>query len=328
MKPGASFCGSLDLNCIDLQYLIMKILLSTALFTAAIFSTQNCSEPSEKASTKPTVSAPATAAIPLPEGFNDYWYAGKAELCTYDVSQERYGEIRQAEQVNVFVTEDFSQSKQVKLDDPAAAATDRVPVLKLNSILRFHTGIYDYSIMQSIFTPVSGLPTLKTTTTVQDWCGHVFLQSNLEKEGYRLRGFSYFESESDQDLHIPIALLEDEIWTRIRLNPANLATGKVRIIPSPIYTRLRHKPNDVQNAEIQLDKGKKECMLKITYTEIQRSLSIRFETNFPYKIIGWEETNDGKIASKGELKATRMSAYWGEHDNVHAPLRDSLKLKF
>ncbi len=306
----------------------MKILYTVALLTTTVFSSQNCSDPSVKTSTKLPASEQVMAAVPLPEGFNDYWYAGKAELCTYDVSQERYGETRQAEQVNIFVTEDFSQSKQVKLDNPAAAATDRVPVLKLNSIRRFHTGIYDYSIMQSIFTPVSGLPTLKTTTTVQDWCGQVFLQSNLEKDGYRLRGFSYFESEGDQDLHIPLALLEDEIWTRIRLNPSSLATGEVRLIPSAVYTRLRHKPIDAQNAEIQMDKGEKESVLKITYTDIKRSLSIRFETSFPNKILSWEETNDGKFASKGELKATRRSAYWGEHDNVHAPLRDSLKLKF
>jgi len=216
----------------------------------------------------------------------------------------------------------------VKLDNPAAAPTDRVPVLKLNLIRRFHTGIYDYSIMQSVFTPVSGLSTLKTTTTVQDWCGQVFMQNNLEKDGYHLRGFSYFESEGDQDLRLPLTLLEDEIWTRIRLNPSALPTGKVSIIPSAIYTRLRHKPGGAQNAEIKIEKGEKESDLKIVYTDIPRALSIRFTTAFPYKILGWEETHEGKIVSKGELKATVRSAYWEAHDNLHTPLRDSLKLRF
>ncbi len=309
----------------------MKILLPFALFSAAFFSSQNCSEHSGKTSSKPAempLTSPAMMSVTLPEGFNEYWYAGIAELCTYDLSQERYGETRQAEQVNVFVTEDLSSTKQVKLDDPAAAGADRVPVLKLNTVRRFHTGIYDYSIMQSVFTPVSGLPTLKTTTTVQDWCGHVFLQSNLEQGGYHLRGFSYFESEGDQDLHFPLSLLEDELWARIRLNPSALPTGKTMLVPSAVYTRLRHKPGGPQNADIQMVKGEKESVLKIAYTDIPRSLSIEFETAFPYKILGWEETNEGKIASKGVLKATRRSAYWTEHDNTHAPLRDSLKLRF
>ncbi|MBK6994611.1 MAG: septum formation inhibitor Maf [Lewinellaceae bacterium] len=305
----------------------MKIPFSFALFSALIFSAQNCSEHSGKTAEPPTPDA-IMAPVSLPEGFNEYWYAGKAELCTYEVTQERYGEIRQAEQVNVFVTEDFSRAKQVKLDDPAAAPTDRVPVLKLNLIRRFHTGIYDYSIMQSVFTPVSGLSTLKTTTTVQDWCGQVFMQNNLEKDGYHLRGFSYFESEGDQDLRLPLTLLEDEIWTRIRLNPSALPTGKLSIIPSAIYTRLRHKPGGAQNAEIKIEKGEKESDLKIVYTDIPRALSIRFTTAFPYKILGWEETHEGKIVSKGELKATIRSAYWEAHDNLHAPLRDSLKLRF
>ncbi|MFN0174783.1 MAG: septum formation inhibitor Maf [Saprospiraceae bacterium] len=305
----------------------MKILFSFALFSFLIFSAQNCSEHSGKTA-EPLTPDPTMEPVSLPEGFNEYWYAGKAELCTYDVTQERYGEIRQAEQVNVFVTEDFSRAKQVKLDDPALTPTDRVPVLKLNLIRRFHTGIYDYSIMQSVFTPVNGLPSLKTTTTVQDWCGQVFMQNNLEKDGYHLRGFSYFESEGEQDLRLPFALLEDEIWTRIRLNPSTLTTSNVRIIPSAIYTRLRHKPIGAQNAEIKIEKGENESVLKIVYSDIPRSLSIRFTTAFPYKILAWEETHEGKIASKGELKATIRSAYWETHDNANAPLRDSLKLRF
>ncbi len=309
----------------------MKQLHPVILFAIALVFAQNCTQNTKNAASKATVitaTDPKIAPITLPLGFNDYWYAGNAELCTYSVSQERYGEIRQAEQVNIVVTEDFSDARQVKLDDPAAAGIDRIPVLKFNSIRRFHTGIYDYSIMQSIFTPISGLPTIKSTTSVQDWCGQVFMQANLEQDGYNLRSFSYFESEGDRDLHLPHAMLEDEIWTRIRINPFTISTGKVRIIPSVVFIQLRHKTAGVQNAEIQIEKGEHESVLKLVYYDIPRSLTIRFETKFPYKILDWEEVNEGKIASKGELKATRKSAYWKEHDNIHAPLRDSLQLRF
>jgi len=309
----------------------MKILLSVAFLSVTLFSAQNCAEKAENKVTavaSEVITAQKTPSITLPEGFNAYWYAGKAEICTYNVTQERYGEIRQAEQVNIFVTEDFSASKQVKLDDAGGASTDRVPVLKLNAIRRFHTGIYDYSIMQSTFTPINGTPTIKTSTTIQDWCGQVFIQNNLTNKGYRNRTFSYFESEGDQDLQWPLALLEDEIWTRIRLNPSAIKTGKISIIPSAIYSRLRHQSGAAQNAELQVEPGEKESVLKLRYMDIPRSLIIRFETAFPHKILGWEEFHENKIASKGDLKATRNSAYWSEHDNIHAPLRDSLKLQF
>lgn len=309
----------------------MKMLFSSTLFAVAMLSSQNCTENSPKKDDPATVADKTTvtpAALVLPEGFNQYWYAGTAELTTYEVVQERYGELREAEQVNIFVTEDLSKSKQVKLDDPATAGTDRVPVLKLNSVRRFHTGIYDYSIMQSVFTPVSGQPTLKTTTSVQDWCGQVFMQTNLDSDHYRIRSFSYFENEGDQDQKIPIVLLEDELWSRLRLNPTMIPTGKLQVIPAAVYTRLRHKPGTALNAEISLEKGEKESVLTLKYTEIARSLSIRFGTAFPYRIQGWEEIVEGKLASKGALKSVRNSAYWSEHDNKHAPLRDSLKLRF
>ncbi|MDX1910078.1 MAG: hypothetical protein SFV22_01265 [Saprospiraceae bacterium] len=302
----------------------MKFHLSVTLFAGALLSGQNCAEkPSPSISTENV-----TPAIQLPAGFNTYWYAGQAEICTYDVEQERYGEMRQAEQVNVFVTEDFSRSKQVKLDYPSSAATDRLPVLKLNAIRRFHTGIYDYSLMQSVFTPVSGEPTLKATTSVQDWCGHVFMQTNLGNETYRLQGYSYFEQEGDQDLTLPRVMLEDELWTRLRLNPDALPSGKIKLQPSALYVRLRHQSPSVQMADIQLEKGNLESTLRVVYTDIARSLTIRFETNFPHKILGWEENIQGKMVSSGTLKSTRKSAYWAEHDNAHAPLRDSLKLRF
>ena len=57
----------------------------------------------------------------IPKDFVQYWYGGKAELNSYDLKQSRYGQIRNGEAVMVFVTEDFSKSKQVKLDYPNGA---------------------------------------------------------------------------------------------------------------------------------------------------------------------------------------------------------------
>ena len=84
--------------------------------------------------------------------FGDYWYQGKAEITSYEMEQARYGEIRKGHAVLIFVTEDFSKSKQVKLDNPQKDPEDAVKILKLNFVRKFITGIYPYSIMTSVFT--------------------------------------------------------------------------------------------------------------------------------------------------------------------------------
>jgi hypothetical protein len=310
--------------------LIMKHLVLILVFLGSILM-QNC-KPKNETTTAATANAtPTVQAAALPNtpaaGFPEYWYQGKAELSTYDVVQERYGETRQAEQVNIFVTEDFSRNKQVKLDDAAAAGADRVPVLKLNAVRRFKTGIYDYSIMSSVFSPIDGSPALKSTCSVQDWCGQVFIQTNLEANGsYRARSFSYFEAESDEDKKIGPALLEDELWTRIRLNPASLPTGKKQVVPSAVFSRIRHKAYIAHPADIQVVKGDKESTLRLNYEGLPRALSIVFETASPHRILSWEEMDNAKVSSKGTLKKTRMSAYWSENSNGFASLRDSLQI--
>jgi hypothetical protein len=264
-------------------------------------------------------------------GFSEYWYQGKAEISSYQVTQERYGEERPAEQVMVFVTEDFSKQKQVKLDNPAAAGTDRVPVLKLNTLRHFHTGIYDYAMMESVFTPVDAKAspyTLKTTCSIQDWCGHVFMQTNLDGNNYRMRTLSYFEAEGDTDQRVPAGLLEDELWVRLRLEPKALPQGEVSVFPSSMFTRLRHKPAAAQPATLATVSNGAESTLVLQYLNMDRMLSIRYESAFPYRILGWEEHDNGKLSSKGSLKAQRLSPYWQENGKQFDALRDSLKLTF
>lgn len=295
----------------------------------ALLSLSACVNLNEKKVVQSDAPLPTLAAAPLPASFNNYWYQGKAEITSFEVQQERYGEIRKAEQVNVFVTEDFSKQKQVKLDDAGKAGTDRVPVLKLNAVRRYHTGIYDYSMMQSVFTPVDGSKTLKTTCSVQDWCGQVFCQYNLKDKGYQVHQFSYFETEGDSDTKIgAVPLLEDELWVRLRLNPDNIPAGKVSLVPASFFLRLRHKPVVAHPATLTIEKGGAENTLQIRYDDMPRSLAIRFEASSPYRILGWEEKDGEKLMSKGTKKASVMSPYWSQHNLEHDGLRDSLKLVF
>jgi hypothetical protein len=301
---------------------IGSALLSACAYVPSDVSTSK-KDNSEAARTGVSV---ALGAVANPD---QYWYQGKAELATYSVEQERYGQMRPAEQVMIYVSEDFSKRKQVKLDDPKAAGPDAVKVLKVNTVRRFNTGIYDYSLMQSVFTPMAGGPTMKTTTSVQDWCGHVFTQFNHDaaRKGYRARDLSYFESDGDQDAVVSSEILEDGLWTEIRLDPNKIPKGRQSLVPGTFYSRLRHQAHTPQPATIALETSGTEQTLTVKYEKIDRSLSITTEAKAPYRLLRWEERDNGKVSSKGTLKALRLEPYWQQNSNQFDAMRDSLMLK-
>lgn len=275
-----------------------------------------------------------------PKDFNGYWYAGEAEITSYRLEQARYGEIHTGESVLVFVTEPFSRSKQVKLDDWRDESEDNVSVLKLNMTKKFLTGIYPYSMMMSTFTPVSSgqyPDAFKVTTSSQEWCGHTWMQMNLQEDKYQLRGFSYFESEGDVDVSVPNAILEDELWTRLRLNPESLPTGEVDIFPSTFYLRLRHRPLEVRKASTKLISlessdyaSERHQMYEIKFDD--RTLAIYFESAFPFTILGWEETylsgfgDPELLTTTAKRMNTIKSAYWGKNANKDRVIRKELGL--
>lgn len=267
----------------------------------------------------------------VPDEFADYWYQGKAELNTYELDIRRYGERRTGDAVLVFVTEDFSKEKQVKLDYPNQAAGDKISVLKLNGLWKFKTGIYDYSMMQSVFTPVEveqHPKALKVTSTSQDWCGHSFTQFNLEDQNYRYRQFSYFESEGDQDYTIKNVLLEDDLWNHLRINPASIPTGEVDLVPGTFFSRLRHEPVKAKKARIQFQETEELSVLVVEYLHLNRTLTIQFEREFPYSIIYWETSDQSGNTVKAKLKEQMRSPYWQMNGSQFSAYRDSLQLGY
>ena len=152
--------------------------------------------------------------------------------------------------VLVFVTEDFSDSLRVKADPGKHPASDVYPVLKLNAMRDFPTGIYDYNVMTSSFLRVApGWPVAKVSFSSQEWCGHVWHQV-VPRDG-KLGGLfhSYFDGEADgvDDLAFPTdGVLEDALPVLLRgWNGAYLKPGESRAVPflpSLLWARLNHKP--------------------------------------------------------------------------------------
>jgi len=285
------------------------------------------------------VQAKSAGEIPLPSQAQRraYWNQGKGEVTSYSLQQARYGELHEGHAVLIFVTEPFSRSKQVKLDDPRRAGEDAVEVLKLNHTRKFNTGVYPYSTMRSVFTPTrGGERAIKLSASTQEWCGHVFMQLGQQKEGgYAGQLLSYFESEGDRPLRTPKgAWLEDDVWTTLRINPNELPQGSLQMVPSATYLRLRHVPVVAQKAQAKLTRLSKERLAyEVKYEGVDRSLRIEFEASFPFRILGWSETQPSgwgggaqRLTTTATKKAEIMTDYWSKNRNSDRALRETLKI--
>ena len=121
------------------------------------------------------------------------------------------------------------------------------------------------------------------------------LQYNLEGDHYKVKQYSYFEKEGDKTVTIPSVHLEDEIWTRIRIDPKTLPLGGIEMIPGSFFTSLSMIDLGVEKAVAELtntQEGNRGGVSQYTvkYPSLGRTLSIRFNRNFPHDILSWSET--------------------------------------
>jgi hypothetical protein len=266
----------------------------------------------------------------LSDDFKQYWYAGNAEITSYELKQARYGEIRDGKAVLIFVTEPFLADQQVKADGDHP---DNIPVLKLNTTKNYLTGIYPYSIMTSSFYPVhDNQHALKVSFSSQEWCGHVYAQLN-NRDQFEVVSHSYFETEADESIQLGKTVLENELWNKLRLDPEGLPVGNLEIVPSFEYIRLSHKSLKAYNANAKLAQNNGLFTYEITYPELERTLTIYCNVSFPYAIEGWSETfksgfgpNAIAMTSTAKKIKTIKSPYWQQNSNGYLSLRDSLGL--
>jgi hypothetical protein len=281
-----------------------------------------------------SLALPATSAE-----FRHYWFDQGAEISRYTLDQSRYGEIHSGHAVLIFVTEHFNPVRQVKAEDPGIP--EAIPALKLNMTRKFLTGIYPYSIMTSVFSPLAGNPLPpKISFTSQEWCGHVFVQFNLEAKQYRVQQRSYFEAEGDRDFTLPAVPSEDGLWTQIRRQPDQLPTGRLDIIPAALYARLTHSSLSPQRVMAQLAEaadrgleGQPLMVYTVRFIKSGRVLKIRYGAEFPHRIEGWEDTytvsahfGGRRLTTTARRTGTLMLDYWNRHTPDDRHWRDKLGL--
>jgi hypothetical protein len=279
---------------------------------------------------------PVLPVVSDPEAFAKYWYSGVAEVSSYELSQNRYGEVREGDIVLVYVTEDFLPGRQVKNE---SGKSNSVSVLKMNMMKKFVTGIYDYSVMTSVFTPVDrekSSHSLKVTFSSQDWCGQSFAQMNLKEGALNFETRSYFENPGDENSVLPLVNVEEDIWTLMRIEPQKLPMGKFEMVPAQEYIRMGHIELKTYKADARLllqigSGGKEHYVYQLNYPDLNRKVEWHCENVFPYKVLFWQETQltpTGTTKSTATLKETKNLPYWELNGNEHGAQRDSLKLRY
>lgn len=214
-------------------------------------------------------SEPQSSSAPrFDDAFWKTWGDGQAELSSYDLVFPRYGAPRKGTAVAIVVTETFDADTHVKREGSARKDGKDLPVLKLNLVEDFATGVYDYNLMTSVFVGLvehRGMPAgalVKETFSAQEWCGHAWMQVDARGGELAHELHSYFEGEGDQSSTLANAkngLAEDALllWARGLAGPM-LAPGEERTVPmlrSLATTRLAHVPLVWDEAALKRETG-------------------------------------------------------------------------
>jgi len=274
-----------------------------------------------------TPMAEAPAAVYGPE-FWQTWGDGQAELAAYTLRTPRYGSVREGTAVTIFVTEPFSNQARVKADPGKHEKSDEFPVMKLNFVEDFQTGLYDYNLMTSVFValqPVNGRPAGRATKisfSSQEWCGHVYQQLLFDQQRVRSMLHSYFDGEGDEQRDLPAprtGISEDELlfWARGMAEP-RLEPGQTRslaFLPSLKRSRFQHEAlgwrevrlaRAVTRETVEVPGGVFETDVFQAHLPDGLTRIFYVETVAPHRVVKWT----GSDGEQAELLKSMRAQYW------------------
>jgi hypothetical protein len=276
---------------------------------------------------------------PVAEGFWEAWGDGQAELNGYRLVQPRYGQERVGEAVLVFVTETFAEEARVKSD---GGHPDEFPVMKLNDMRDFQTGIYDYHAMTSSFLglggdQVYGQP-VKTSFSMQEWCGHQYAQWITRDGAVHESLHSYWDGEADRELRLDIpagAIFADSLPVLLRgLTGPVVAPGEKKEFPyleRILDLRLNRAVPEWTTATVERSKAAKElstALGKMTADQYRVEVTggswsvFWIEKEAPHRLLRWQTAS----GEQGELVGSIRSRYWKQSAEGDERLRAQLGL--
>jgi hypothetical protein len=225
--------------------------------------------------------------------FTDYWKNGKTEIIKYELKEDSISVGEGSLSFNIDYVEGINK-------------TDSIQVLHSDFMGKIQKENYDYSAMTSAYLPLNLTlrpHAMKVINSVQEQTGNSFLELSQIPKSYEIVAKNTFKEKTKEHYILERKNLEDELWTKIRMNPNDLPTGDIEIIPSFAYWQSVRKSPNIYEAKAELKAyvgteftGKKLKIYTLDYPDLKRNLSIVFESDFPFEIVGWKRVSDGKVA--------------------------------
>lgn len=222
--------------------------------------------------------------------FNSYWKKQGTETSQFVLKQDsaKIGEVTLS-----FILQDFEQHEPQE------------HIQMLSSTYSQKSVDYKNSVTTSTLMPLNILlrpHALEVSSSVQEPNATGFMKLNFAPKSYAVTIEGNLIKKYEEHLALSKTHNEDEIWSKIRQNPATLPQGEFDIIPSLTYWNSLHKIPEVQSAKAELKNyegkeftGKKLKTYSLNYSDLKRNLLIVFEADSPFQIVGWQEENEGKV---------------------------------
>jgi hypothetical protein len=242
--------------------------------------------------------------------------------------------MRTGEAVLITVTESFSATEAVKSDRGGPGTH---PVLKLNQIADFQTGVYDYNTMTSAFMRLDGgLPRgvpARLGFSMQEWCGQTSTRVVADEGALVHSVDSYFEGESSGPTRVSIptgALAEDTLAGLLRGLTGPPPEGEVSLLPRLMDNQLHHRELAWRDATLergaaqQLDTpaGSMDVTPWTLRGGAQGTRTWYIGVAPPHLLVGW----DGEDGERARMSGQLRTAYWQQAGEGQEALRAELGL--
>lgn len=225
--------------------------------------------------------------------FTDYWKNGRIEITKYELKEDSISIGEGSLTFSIDYVEGVNKS-------------DSIQVLHSDFTGKIHQENDDYSAMTSTYLPLNLTirpHAMKVINSVQEPTGNSFLALSQIPKSYEIVAKNTFKEKTKEHFVLERKNLEDELWAKISMNPKDLPTGDIEMIPSFAYWQSVRKSPNIYEAKAELKAyagteftGKKLKIYSLDYPDLKRKLSIVFESEFPFEIVGWKRVSDGKVS--------------------------------
>jgi hypothetical protein len=246
---------------------------------------------------------------------NPLWDDGRAEISAYDAIMPRYGTPRPFTAYHIVVKEDFSRSQLVKAD-PGHDPDDLLPVLKMNQVFEYQTGIYPYRQMLSTFHARADMTLLKLTLASFEWCGNSYKEFTRRNGRGTLHVHTYWDGQADATYPVPAGpdvVFYDELPLWVRSLPQTSGTTRtLRMMSGQVSSR--GPTPEIRSARLNAAAREKLTIPAGTFDALRWELTVEDEdadrlwtgVDFPFPLLAWERSDGASF----RLEWTDRLAYW------------------